>query len=202
MDAETQRRAVEPFFSTKGIGKGTGLGLSMVHGLAAQLHGGLEIQSQAGVGTRIDLWLPVANEPVTARPEPVWSEPAAPAAHAGRALLVDDEPALRLAIADMLQELGYSVTEASSAVEARSLIEDGAEMDLMVTDHVMPGMSGAQLARLVKRSHPGLPILLVSGYADVDEVAPDLPRLSKPFKQTELAQALAQIMSDSTASPS
>lgn len=202
MDAETRRRAVEPFFSTKGIGKGTGLGLSMVHGLAAQLNGGLEIQSQAGVGTRIDLWLPVANEPVTARPEPVWSEPAAPAAHAGRALLVDDEPALRLAIADMLQELGYSVTEASSAVEARSLIEDGAEIDVMVTDHAMPGMSGAQLARLVKRSHPGLPILLVSGYADVDEVAPDLPRLNKPFKQTELAQALAQIMSDRAASPS
>ncbi|WP_231478079.1 ATP-binding protein [Sphingomonas sp. UNC305MFCol5.2] len=198
MDAETQRRAVEPFFSTKGIGKGTGLGLSMVHGLAAQLHGGLDIQSQPGLGTRVDLWLPVANEPLAASPEPVQTAPAA--VRVGRALLVDDEPALRLAIADMLQELGYSVTEASSAVEARSLIEGGTEMDVMITDHVMPGMSGAQLARLVKQSRPGLPILLVSGYADVDDVAPDLPRLNKPFKQTELAQALAQIMRDDEAS--
>lgn len=204
MDEETKRRAVEPFFSTKGIGRGTGLGLSMVHGLAAQLKGGLYIESQPGVGTRIDLWLPVANEPFSANPQLARHEAEPVASREGRAgcaLLVDDEPALRLAIADMLQELGYSVIEASSAFEAHSLIEEGKEIDLMVTDHLMPGMSGAQLARLVKGSWPGLPILLVSGYADVDEVAPDLPRLSKPFKQIELAHALAQIMGDRATSP-
>jgi CheY-like chemotaxis protein len=196
MDVETQRRATEPFFSTKGIGKGTGLGLSMVHGLAAQLNGGLEIHSQPGLGTRVDLWLPIAGEPAATNARISNVEEASPPRRTGRALLVDDEPYLRMAIADMVQELGYSVVEASSALEAQALLRNGEEIDFIITDHLMPGMTGGELAQSVRENRPDLPILLVSGYADVDGIAPNLPRLSKPFRQAELAQALAALLND------
>ncbi len=192
MTAETLARAVEPFFSTKGVGKGTGLGLSMVHGLAAQLGGGLHIDSAPGQGTRVRLWLvesPAATEAVKAEPHL--------APHMGSigvALLVDDEDVVRVTTADMLGELGYRVIEASSAEDALGLIEGGVAIDLLITDHLMAGMSGAELAHIVHRSHPALPILLISGFAEMAEVAPDLPRLAKPFRQAELAKSVMALM--------
>ena len=192
MDSETLRRATEPFYSTKGIGKGTGLGLSMVHGLAAQLNGALDIHSEVGAGTRIDLWLPLAaTAPAAAAIEPIVA-PVSPR-RGGRVLLVDDEAIVRLATAAMLQDIGYDVVEASSAGDALSLLGGGLSADLLVTDHLMPGMTGADLARAVGAGWPGMPILLISGYADVDDIAPGLPRLAKPFRQTQLAKALADI---------
>ena len=190
MDQETIARATEPFYSTKGIGKGTGLGLSMVHGLAAQLNGALDIHSELGAGTRIDLWLPIAD---AAMPDAA-AEPAAtpvPPRRGSRILLVDDEAAVRLATAAMLQDIGYDVIEASSAHDALRLLGDGIPADILVTDHLMPGMTGTDLARAVGTDWPMLPVLLISGYADVDDVAPDLPRLAKPFRQAQLAKALA-----------
>jgi signal transduction histidine kinase/CheY-like chemotaxis protein len=188
MDAETLSRAVEPFFSTKGIGRGTGLGLSMVHGLASQLGGGIAIESSPGEGTAVSLWLPLSILPIEADGD----NPAALPDHdtRGRVLLVDDEAVVRMSTAGMLEDLGYEVEEVPSAEAALALLEGGTEVDLLVTDHLMPGISGADLARRVRASWPGLPILIVSGYAEEDGIAPDLPRLAKPFRAAELAASL------------
>lgn len=191
MDEETVRRSIEPFFSTKGIGRGTGLGLSMVHGLAAQLGGALTIHSKPGLGTNAQLWLPQS----TARSEPAKDEQVEIETTDARgvALVVDDEMLVREATAEMILDLGYQVQCAGSAEEALKLIEQGLHPSLLVTDHLMPGMTGTDLARAVSASVPGIGILIVSGYANVESIAPDLPRLSKPFRQNDLAAKLAEI---------
>ncbi|MET0238943.1 MAG: PAS domain-containing protein [Sphingobium sp.] len=194
MDEDTARRAVEPFFSTKGLGKGTGLGLSMVHGLASQLGGSLTIASEPGLGTRIDLLLPVSEPRVVAFPVPAPEE--RPLFN-GRALIVDDEPLVRMATADMLENLGYETVEVGDAREAERLLANDNQFDLVVTDHLMPGMSGAELASAIRQRWPTLPVLIVSGYADVDGISPDLPRLTKPFRETELANAIRRAASSS-----
>jgi len=192
MDPATLARAIEPFFSTKGIGKGTGLGLSMVHGLAQQLGGGLRILSTPGLGTNVEIWLPAAAE--AAIPSPAGSDEAiARAGPRGTALLVDDEEAVRASTAHMLEECGFDVVEAESAQAALNLLKAGEHFALLVTDHLMAGMDGTQLVRAVERIRPGLPCLIVSGYADVEGIAPDLPRLTKPFRASELQDALAGI---------
>ncbi len=189
MDEATARRAVEPFFSTKGVGKGTGLGLSMVHGLASQLGGSMHITSRPGHGTRIDLLLPVSHVAVAA---PRAVDTALASHFIGRALIVDDEPLVRMATADMLESLHYRTTEATSADEAERLLVMGERFDLVVTDHMMPGMLGSELASLIRRKWPQIPVLIVSGYADVDGIPPDVPRLAKPFREAELADAIRQ----------
>ncbi|MBV2148962.1 PAS domain S-box protein [Sphingobium sp. AS12] len=192
MDEVTLARAIEPFFSTKGIGKGTGLGLSMVHGLASQLGGGLTIQSRPGMGTNIELWLPVSTTRVEEAPD--HQRAAATAAHQGVALLVDDEELVRMSTADMLIELGYAIIEASSAEEALRLLDSGTPVDIVVTDHLMPGMTGTDLALRVQLARPQLPILLVSGYAELEGIDAKLPRLTKPFRKDELAATLTSLL--------
>jgi PAS domain S-box-containing protein len=190
MDEETAARAVEPFFSTKGIGKGTGLGLSMAHGLASQLGGALQISSRPGLGTKIDVWLPVSVEAAAADSPQTVAQRAVQTS--GVALLVDDEELVRLSTADMLGDLGFSVTEARSAEEALRLIDEGLEIDVLVTDHLMPGMTGVDLVRALRRRRPSAPALIISGYAETDSIAPDLLRLAKPFRQADLATSLAK----------
>ncbi len=189
MDAETLKRAVEPFFSTKGVGKGTGLGLSMVHGLAAQLGGSLTIASTPAVGTTVELRLAVAESaPPAVAPVQVgvgW------VMGTGTALVVDDEELVCAATADMLGDLGYEIVAANSAMEALQLVEGGLVPCLLVTDHLMPGMSGTDLAREVRRRLPSVRALIISGYADIESIAPDLPRLGKPFRRADLAERLA-----------
>jgi PAS domain S-box-containing protein len=189
MDEATLQRAIEPFFSTKGIGKGTGLGLSMVHGLASQLGGSLLIHSQPGVGTNVEVWLPAsASAPAdTASVDPI----VAVTRGKGTALLVDDEELVRASTADMLIELGHEVIEADSAEAALRMIGCGLKPDLLVTDHLMPGMTGTELARRLQSEQPQLAVLIVSGYADAEGIAPDLPRLTKPFGSADLAAAVA-----------
>lgn len=191
MDEAVQARAVEPFFSTKGIGKGTGLGLSMVHGLVAQLGGALTIVSALGRGTTIELWLPVNSALVEG--DGAAQTAYAPVASRGRVLLVDDEDLVRLSTADMLSDLGYEVVEASSGAQALQLVAEGADPQLLITDHLMPGMSGDELARHIRMQTPDLPVLIISGYADVTGIAADLPRLTKPFRVGELALILASV---------
>ena len=191
MDEATRLRAIEPFFSTKGVGKGTGLGLSMVHGLAAQLGGALTIQSRRGIGTNVELWLPVN---LTAVPDvAVPAAKAAPGFARGLALLVDDEEVVRTSTADMLEELGFEVRQADCGEAALALVAGGTRPDLLITDHLMPGMTGVDLARAIQERVPGLPVLIVSGYAEAEGVAPDLPRLNKPFKSVELAASVTAL---------
>jgi CheY-like chemotaxis protein len=190
MDEQTVRRAVEPFFSTKGVGKGTGLGLSMVHGLAAQLGGAVTIWSKPGVGTKVDLWLPVSEEEVPQLPPAQPEAKAAPAR--GTVLLVDDEDLVRASTADMLADLGFEVLEATSAEEALRMLRSGASFDLLVTDHLMPGITGTELALQVQANRPDVPVLVISGYSQNEDSA-DVPRLAKPFRQAELAAKLQEL---------
>jgi PAS domain S-box-containing protein len=191
MDSATLAHAIEPFFSTKGIGKGTGLGLSMVHGLATQLGGTLTISSRPGLGTNVELWLPVsANQ---AADHPGMNVSPRKTGMIGTALLVDDEEFVRISTADMLMEMGFDVLEATSAEEALKLIDRGASVDLLVTDHLMPGMTGVDLVHAVRERQPSTPVLIISGFAEAEGIAPDLPRLTKPFRQSDLAASVASI---------
>jgi DNA-binding NtrC family response regulator len=104
-------------------------------------------------------------------------------------LLVDDEPLVRASTADMLAELGYGVIEASSAKEALQRLDE-TDVEMVVSDHLMPGLSGTELAHVIRDCWPGMPVLIISGYADIEGISADLPRLSKPFRQADLAAAL------------
>jgi PAS domain S-box-containing protein len=190
MDEATLARAVEPFFSTKGIGKGTGLGLSMAHGLAAQLGGALTIQSKQGLGTNIELWLPISA--VAADMGETGAAARLDQAE-GLVLLVDDEEVVRTSTADMLEDLGYEVRQESSAEAALALVDHGLVPDLLVTDHLMPGMSGVDLVRALRARLSALPVLIVSGYAEAEGIDPDLPRLTKPFRSAELEASIARL---------
>ena len=190
MDAETKRQATEPFFSTKGVGRGTGLGLSMVHGLAAQLGGALTLESELGSGTTVKIWLPAAAEQALAVSPPTDSRLGR---HSGTVLLVDDEDLVRASTADMLAELGYRVVEAESAEDAERKLDEELPVDILITDHLMPGMTGADLARAAHWKRPGLPVLLISGYAEAEGVGLEFARLTKPFRQAELATKLAEL---------
>ncbi|MBV9996060.1 MAG: response regulator [Caulobacteraceae bacterium] len=195
MDEATRLRAAEPFFTTKGAGKGTGLGLSMVYGLAAQSGGALRIESTPGAGTRIHLLLPQAEQMAVSL---VRDQSPVALQAGGRAtiLLVDDDALVSSGTAAMLEDLGHKVLEASSAAEALNLLEALPGVDLIITDHAMPGMTGIELAKIVRERFPDLPIVLATGYADLPPAAKnhglDLPRLAKPFLQRDLAAVIAQ----------
>ena len=189
MDEETMARAIEPFFSTKGIGKGTGLGLSMVHGLVSQLGGAMLLSSKPGLGTLVELFLPIAGSPALTQGKSAVHRVGSAA---GVVLLVDDEPPVRAATGELLRDLGYQVVEAQSGREALDYLADNVA-DFLVTDHLMPGMTGSDLVRAVRERHPAMRALIVSGYAELDGISPDLPRLAKPFRQDELAASLAQL---------
>jgi signal transduction histidine kinase/CheY-like chemotaxis protein len=192
MTPDILKKAIEPFFSSKPLGKGTGLGLSMVHGLAVQLGGALQLSSTVGKGTTATLVLPVA----TAAPE--TESPAHPPAKINRSaviLFVDDDPLIAMSTMEMLEDLGHRVIGANSGLHALDIIKSGQPIDLMMTDHVMPGMTGIELAAASRRLRPSLPILLATGYADLPEGAQlDLPRLAKPYHQDQLRDRLDQLL--------
>ncbi|WP_337243749.1 PAS domain-containing protein [Luteimonas sp. gir] len=191
MDEATRARAVEPFFSTKGIGRGTGLGLSMAHGLAAQLGGRLAIDSAPQRGTTMELWLPVGTRRAAANADSNEDDHVNTTdEHRGTALVVDDEDAVRMCTADALDDMGYRVIEAGSAEEALAALEGGLAPDVLVTDHLMPGMTGAELARTVRDRLPGTAVVIVSGYTSMAEFDPGLTILGKPFRQQELVASV------------
>ncbi len=196
MDERTRARAVEPFFSTKGVGQGTGLGLSMVHGLALQLGGGVTIRSALGAGTNVELWLPQGKSAPSGLD--AAAHQMADFVDRGMVLLVDDEKVVRLSTADMLVELGYEVVEASSAEEALQMLDEGLDPQLLITDHLMPAMSGTELARIVRSRKPRIKTLVISGYAESTGIASDLPLLAKPFRTAELAASLAALKTGAT----
>jgi signal transduction histidine kinase len=194
MDEATLKRATEPFFTTKGSVKGTGLGLSMVHGLAAQSEGAMRISSRRGMGTTVELWLPVSLETV-ALDAPSQDSIAVIGLNRHRVLLVDDDALVVASTSAMLEDLGHSVIEALSAQHALDILRDGAVVDLVLTDHAMPGMTGSELAQRMKESWPALPVILATGYADLSgNIDPSLPRLSKPYVQSDLAEQIDKAM--------
>ncbi|PBJ81501.1 hybrid sensor histidine kinase/response regulator [Lysobacteraceae bacterium NML93-0399] len=189
MDERTRERAIEPFFSTKGIGRGTGLGLSMAHGLASQLGGRLAIDSTPGQGTTIHFWLPVGTH-TGADHAHEDNAVNTPSDTRGTALVVDDEDAVRMCTADALEDMGYRIVEAGSAEEALRALDDGLAPAVLVTDHLMPGMTGAELARNVRARLPGTAIVIVSGYTSMADFDQGLTILNKPFRQHELAASV------------
>ncbi|HUQ14205.1 MAG TPA: PAS domain-containing protein [Novosphingobium sp.] len=192
MDEATLARAAEPFFSSKGVGKGTGLGLSMVEGLTAQLGGTMRIASRIGEGTTVTLRLPA-----TARlPEAASGTPLAALASGtrGRVLLIDDEPLVRMGTAEALRDCGFEVVEAASGEEALALADDAGKFACVVTDYLMPGIDGVELARRLRRREPTLPIMLLSGYAELDAFGSELPYLGKPALADELTRMIAGLI--------
>jgi PAS domain S-box-containing protein len=197
MDAQTLSRAVEPFFTTKGVGKGTGLGLPMAFGFAEQSGGKLAIDSKLGKGTRVELWLPVASAQSPGVRTPEAAAPAR-ASESRSILVVDDDPLVLANTVAMLEELGHGVTEASSGKEALRLLREG-DADLLVTDYAMPGMTGDELALEAMAIRPEIQVLLVSGYAELPEDAgKGLERLAKPFTEDQLAAAVETVLNRSS----
>ncbi|MEN3952625.1 PAS domain S-box protein [Iodidimonas sp. SYSU 1G8] len=195
MDTDTLARAVDPFFTTKGVGKGTGLGLSMVQGLAEQSGGKLLLASKPGEGTVAELWLPAGAAGAEFRHPPVAEPPSANVSAGPRTILaVDDDPLVLANTAAMLADLGHRVLEAGSGEEALALLRSGLAIDLVLTDHAMPRMTGAQLADEIRAEWPALPVALATGYAELpQDTPPDLPRLPKPFGQDDAARLIAEL---------
>jgi signal transduction histidine kinase/CheY-like chemotaxis protein len=187
MSPATLARVFEPFFTTKEFGKGSGLGLSMVHGMMAQSGGGVSIASEVGKGTTVSLYLP--------RAAPAVSAALPPSANVMRAdgkivLLVDDDALVRLGIEAVLSSLGYHVLAAAHGAAALDILRNGGAVDAMVTDYAMPGMNGAVLMDEAHRLIPGLPVLLITGYADKPDGFENIAYLQKPFGSNDLAAHL------------
>jgi signal transduction histidine kinase len=194
MDEATLKRAAEPFFTTKGAGRGTGLGLSMVDGLVAQSGGAMRITSQAGIGTRVELWLPISEDQ---KIDQVRSVAPSRIKKIGccRVLVVEDDPIVAAGTVAMLEDLGHVAIEAASGEAALEVLRSDHQIDLVVTDHAMPGISGTELARRIRRSQPDLPIIIVTGYAELPGDGDlRLPRLLKPYSQQDLALLLATLI--------
>jgi len=193
MDQVTLAKATEPFFTTKGPGKGTGLGLSMVHGLAAQSGGLLRIHSEPNAGTIVELWLPQATTAAVSR-APETTTHSGPATDPCTVLIVDDDTLVMTGTAAMILDLGHTAVEAHSGAEALALLTSGLKVDVVLTDHAMPSMTGLQLAESIHKKFPGLPIILATGYAElpVDPLTLGIARLAKPCTQLEIAAAIHQ----------
>ena len=189
MDEDTVRHAIEPFFSTKGVGKGTGLGLSMVHGLAEQSGGRFVLHSSPGSGTRASLLLPLQSG-VTADGSTPSSAEASPS-QVLNILVVDDDSLVLMNTAAMLEEVGHSVTTAYSGQQALKIMSEAKPFDVLITDQGMPNMTGQQLIQRVRVQHPQMPVVLATGYAETPPgLGPNVIRLSKPFLQVQLLEAV------------
>lgn len=192
MDAETLRQATDPFFTTKGVGKGTGLGLSMVQGMAEQSGGTFRLHSRPGAGTTAEILLPAID--AKAEERIAMDEQASSGTASLVIVAVDDDSLVLMNTTAMLEDLGHTVLEANSAREALELLKE-TKVDLMITDHAMPGTTGLQLAKMARERRPDLPILLATGYAEIDPSAGiQLPRISKPFLQNDLKLAINKVM--------
>ncbi|MCV9946290.1 MULTISPECIES: PAS domain-containing sensor histidine kinase [Rhizobium] len=196
MDAKTLEQAITPFFTTKGVGKGTGLGLSMVQGLASQSGGRLMMKSSLGEGTTVELWFPVVVGEQVTEAAADWPQQEENAPRRLRIVAVDDDGLVLMNTTLMLEDLGHTVFEAMAGPEALDILRKQ-QVDLVICDHAMPRMTGAQLAQAIRSEWPDMPIILATGYAEIPEGAGivDLPRLGKPFSQAQLAEAISRIAS-------
>lgn len=199
MDEVTLSRASEPFFTTKPVGQGTGLGLAMARGFAEQSGGALQIESSPGLGTVVRLWLPATMAQIAAAPPP----PVEPMPGRARVLLVDDDAAVRATVAEQLEEHGYTVVSAPDALAGLALLAEDADVALLVSDLTMPGMDGVTLIQAAQRHRPGLPAILMTGYAGGGAalamrhaVEGPFSLLQKPVTATQLADRIAALLED------
>jgi PAS domain S-box-containing protein len=192
MDEATLASAMDPFFTTKGVGKGTGLGLSMVHGFIEQLGGRFILKSRKDQGTTAEIWLPVATRGAVVQPV---VEAVAVTVPGLCVLVVDDDSLVLTSTSLLLEDLGHRVISAASGARALELFSSEPEIDLVITDMAMPLMSGAELANAISILRPSVPIILATGYAErLEGAAARLPRLSKPFTQLNLVEIIALAM--------
>jgi PAS domain S-box-containing protein len=197
MSEQVLSRAFEPFFTTKDVGKGTGLGLSMVYGMARQSGGTARVESAPGSGTSVKLLFRLAEDfAEEAEGTPKAGDAGHGAARSASVLVIDDDPDVRAFIAESLEEEGYRVRQAADGQQGIDQIAEEAA-DVVVLDFIMPGMSGAEVARRIFEDHPTQPILFVSGYSETDairHVAPEAQLLSKPFRAEALSEAVRKTL--------
>jgi signal transduction histidine kinase/CheY-like chemotaxis protein len=192
MDAATAARIFEPFFTTKDLGKGTGLGLSTVYGIASQSNGAIDVETALGHGTTFTLYLPRTDEELVAQVEPDEPEPEG---NSETILLVEDERSVRTLIRRLLEVEGYIVVTADSAEDALVVAGREGEIDLVLTDMVMPGMNGRELMEQLEHSRPGMKVVYTSGYYD-DRASPakGAPFLQKPYTHQALARTVREAL--------
>ena len=188
MSPEVVARAFEPFFTTKDVGKGTGLGLSMVYSVARQSGGTARIDSTPGDGTAVRLYFPRADDDDARSEKPSAERITERVASDATVLVIDEDPDVRCFIAESLGELGYRVSEASDG-SAGLLMFAEHRPDLVIIDYIMPGLSGAEVARRIRAAAPAQRILFVSGYSETEAItsaAPGTALLTKPFRADAL----------------
>jgi len=183
MAADVTAKAIEPFFTTKPVGEGTGLGLSMVYGFVKQARGHMHINSEVGQGTTVQLYLPRALQDAVVLER---STREVPRGQGETILIVEDDATVRLILADVLRELGYNVLQAADARPAIPILQSDRRIDLMMSDVVLPHISGRKLAEIARNSRPELKVLFVTGYAEGASVRHEyldagMDMLSKPF---------------------
>jgi signal transduction histidine kinase len=200
MTDEVRTRAIEPFFTTKPVGQGTGLGLSQVYAVARESSGALDIESEINHGTSVRLILPLAapgsDTPPAPAPTPEMALEEPVAAAPASVLVVDDDWLVRSFMVESLRSLGYEVRDAQDGADALILL-DSQRFDLLLADFAMPGLNGAELGKAAQLKQPGLPVLIVSGYADsaaVEAALGSARQLRKPFDMAELGTAVAALL--------
>ncbi len=200
MTPSVRSKAFDPFFTTKPIGQGTGLGLSMIYGFAQQSGGHVSLDSLPGQGTCVRLYLPRLKTPElqAAEVEPVSLTP--PTASGETVMVVEDDPAVRMLVLDLLKELGYRGYEAQDATSALPLLESDSRIDLLVTDVGLPGMNGRQLAEIARQHRPGLKVLFMTGYAQKAAerqgfLEDGMDMVAKPFALELLASKIRTMLS-------
>ncbi|KIY40795.1 histidine kinase [Pseudomonas sp. 10-1B] len=194
MSEEVLAKVFEPFFTTKDIGKGSGLGLAQVFGFAKQSGGGVRIDTSPGRGTQVAVYLPaVKDQAVSETVAPLLSQSTSASGHNRTVLLVDDDHLVRDMLGDVLRQYGYQVRQAHSGEQALALLDD--EIDLLLTDFAMPEFNGAQLALAAREQHPHLPVVFLTGYAELQGL--ELPGslvIQKPVQADELARVLNEML--------
>lgn len=192
MDEAVQAQIFEPYFTTKPVGKGTGLGLATVFGIVQQSGGQIDLASASGAGTTVTVYLPRAQTP--AAPLPHATTRTSPPRGSETILLVEDDSQVRAVTRHSLERSGYEVIEAPNGLQALELVDTHADIDLIVTDVVMPKMGGPELAATVRRRQPALPVLYVSGCTTAEELDDAAVLLAKPYAETELLDVVRRLL--------
>jgi CheY-like chemotaxis protein len=191
-------RAFDPFFTTKPIGQGTGLGLSMIYGFSKQSHGHVAIESQVGDGTTVQLFLP-RYQGAEQQETPALPGDTPQAREGETILLVEDDPAVRALVSQVLSELGYAYVEAGDAVGAIPILESSQRIDLMISDVGLPGMNGRQLADIGRQLRADLKVLFITGYAENASarsgfLEEGMQMITKPFAFDQLTAKVREMI--------